>query len=135
MGLYGESASIEEILLKFAKYTLEVLLNNSNSAVLGELSLYPVWVSTKLKVVKIWNRICEGNASVLVEDAPILFRSLASFGKDSWFKNLSAVVEDIGLLVKNIDLPYWEIYRNLEISLDRHLNQEMEGTYPVHIIS
>ena len=60
MGLYGESASIEEILLKFAKYTLEVLLNNSNSAVLGELSLYPVWVSTKLKVVKIWNRICEG---------------------------------------------------------------------------
>ena len=59
MGLYGESASIEEILLKFAKYTLEVL-NTSNSAVLAELSLYPVWVSTKLKVVKIWNRICEG---------------------------------------------------------------------------
>ena len=55
---YGESASIERILLKFAQYILEVPLNTSNSAVLGELGLYPVWFSTKLKVVKFWNRIC-----------------------------------------------------------------------------
>ena len=101
---YGESASIQRILLKFAKYILEVPLNTSNSAVLGELGLYPVWVFTKLKVVKFWNRICEGNASVLVEDALILSGSLASFGKDSWFKNLLAVVEDIGLSVKDIEL-------------------------------
>ena len=64
----------------------------------------PVWVSTKLKAVKLWNRICEGNASVLVEDALILSCSLASSGKDSWFKNLSAVVEDTGLSVKDIEL-------------------------------
>ena len=56
---YGESASIERILL-------EVPLNTSTSAVLGELGLYPVWVSTKLKAVQFWNRICERNASVLV---------------------------------------------------------------------
>ena len=60
---YGESASIERIFLKFAKYILEVPLNTSNLAVLGELGLYPVWVSTKLKAVNFWNRICEGNAS------------------------------------------------------------------------
>ena len=101
---YGESASIERIILKFTKYILEVPFNTSNSAVLGEWGLYPVWVSTKLKPVRFWNRICEGNASVLVEDALILSCSLASSGKYSWFKNLSAVVEDTGLLVKDIEL-------------------------------
>ena len=34
---YGESTSIKRIFLKFAKYILEVPLNTSNSAVLGEL--------------------------------------------------------------------------------------------------
>ena len=39
-----ETASNETILLKFAKYILEVLLNSSNSAVLGELDWYvDIW--------------------------------------------------------------------------------------------
>ena len=128
----------------FAKYILEVPLNTSNSAVLGELGLYPVWVSTKLKAVKFWNRIYEENAaSVLVEDAIILSCSLASSGKDSWFKESVSscwryrsisqryyfLLGDLPKKLRNLLLTRWEL------DLSRQgANQEKEATCSVHII-
>ena len=71
---HKEFTSFERILLKIAKYTLEISLSAPNVVVLRELGLYPIRVLTRANVVKYWIRISLDHRTLsLIKDVVKMF--------------------------------------------------------------
>ena len=89
------AGSIEYVHRKFCKYVLNVSINASNAAVLGELGRRPLRVQYNFRCVKYWLTIVQDKSKRLRNSLYYVLKNLDDVGKQTWASEIK------GLLYRN----------------------------------
>ena len=89
------AGSIEYVHRKFCKYVLNVSINASNAAVLGELGRRPLRVQYNFRCVKYWLTIVQDKSKRLRNSLYHVLKNLDDVGKQTWASEIK------GLLYRN----------------------------------
>ena len=116
--------------IKLCKYLLEVGRRSTNSAVLGELGIFPLILEAFLNVVKYWAYLSTlSNKGSLVAEAYLISNNLYEQNKNSWSKCVS---ESWSKCVSEI-FDYFGINRitvlNLKGCLKKYVNKHLHLKY------
>lgn len=120
---------LERVHLKFCKIILNLKQTTPASIVYGELGRYPISVSIKLRMVKFWCRLVNGDdnkiSSILYK---LLFINFNNYGFESrWLTFIKTIFDDCGLTnvwsSQNYFSPEW-IEKSVESRLLDQFKQE-----------
>ena len=87
----------EKLHVNFLKYVLGVHKKATNSAVMGELGRYPIYIEVLCNSVKYFKRINSDHVSTLLKNAFKESNNLHSISKNSWTSSTSFLLEYLNL--------------------------------------
>lgn len=125
-----KNLKIENIHRQFCKYVLEVPKRASNSAVMGELGRYPLYIDVVINMINYFIRLhnCKDNEELL-PNALSLSKELFENGKHSWYSSIDALLSYLDINIKTLFQPKLNIkkfiFNKLKIKYEFIWHQEL----------
>ena len=88
---------------KLRKYSIKVGQKATNSAVMGELVWYPLFLEVLLNMIKYWVRLSKINtSSTLLSECLLLSEALHKQNKKSWYASIDTILKYLNVSAKSI---------------------------------
>jgi hypothetical protein len=85
---------VEKAHFNLCKYSINVGEKATNSAVMGELGSYPLFLEVHLNMIKYWVRLSKINtSSTLLSECLLLSEALHKQNKKSWYANIDTILK------------------------------------------
>lgn len=120
-----ETLPFEKNLISFGKHLLGVRKQSCNTAIRGELGLFPIYIDIIIQMIKYYNRIEQLDSNHLLYQTLQASKTLSENNKNSWYASLNKIC--IQFSNSSLDQLHWKNKTNLREILNdfyfRHWEQ------------